>query len=534
VEASGDMRLSAGTLVGSCFIEMELARGAFAVVYRARHKFLGTTRAIKVLLPKWSGDADVVARFRQEASLLEGLVHPNIVRIFSAGEFETGSGTGFYLELEYVPSSLDKYLGAKNKPPFISTEELLKFSRQACEALMFIHGRKTIHRDIKPENLLLTSDNQLKLTDLGIAKILGAVPSFTIAGSPGFAAPEQLVQTDVPVDEKADIYGLGATIYFMLFKKTLAEQPLSQAPAGVADKELLQIIKTATAEYPKSRFSSAGEFLKALLALECQSAAGAEAPAVGASSGADSDMDEDFAKFKRDLAGEPDVPGISALWECARDLWATIKPLINNTVCLCKVWGPKGWLLLKTGFCAIVAKVQLIQSNSAVRPPVVVQTYNAPNNFGQKHSKLIWLMVAGVLVVSVAAFTVHKKHMRQQAAADSAFAEFCRQGQVFFQAKQYLRSSEWYERARKVKPADSHLNARIGLAYFYANLPYEAAEAFERAVKAEPQNPEYRVLLGKAYHGLNKTAEAVREWREALRLEPGNTECKALLKKADM
>gem|GEM_PF-6049051 len=530
-------QIAPGAVIGNCVVSRELARGAFGIIYLARHKFLGTARAVKVLLPKWSRDGEIVGRFRTEAALLESLVHPNIVRIYGAGEFETGAGPGFYLELEYVSGSLAARLDAMSAPPFLPQEELLQLARQACEALIYIHGRRIIHRDIKPENILLTEDSRVKLTDLGIAKVLGAIPTFTIAGSPGFAAPEQLVDSGTPVDEKADIYGLGATMHYMLFRKSLTEMPVSRIPRELIKpgmEDLLQVIKTATAEYPKERFASAGEFLEALNCLRSSAGAPAAPDAAATPAVSRPDIYAGVAGYVRLVRHEP-LQALAQAASGAGEMSRKAAPHLKTAGGLCWRGFLKLCALIKAAVLWTAGRIKEARARSAAQNAAAPQTaqpaFSAPAAPG-KPLRRGWI-AAAVLVVAavVCGMLIHRGSARRQTEFETQFSTYSRKGQECFQNRKYLLAAEWYEKARGMKPADAHLNARLGMSYLYANLPYEAVEAFKRAADAEPAAAQYRVMLGKAYMGLNRPGDAEREWRQALRADPANTESKALIRK---
>jgi serine/threonine protein kinase len=189
----------------------ELGRGAMGVVYRAKDPVIGRDVAVKTirLVEAATGltRAELVSRFQTEARAAGLLTHPNIVVIYDAGE-EDGQ---FYITMELVEgSSLQALLDQGQSFPL---PRVLRLMEQACSALEFAHLRLVVHRDIKPANLMLTQDDQLKITDFGTAKILqmGATMTATVIGTPSYMSPEQIKGS--PVDGRSDIFALGVILY---------------------------------------------------------------------------------------------------------------------------------------------------------------------------------------------------------------------------------------------------------------------------------------------------------------------------------
>ena len=144
----------------------ELGRGAWGVVVAARHRDLDRDVAIKQLPRAFGADPDVRARFRREAQLLAALAHPHVVQIHDFVEHE-----GLCL---LVMERLDGgTLTSRFAEQGMRREESVAATLAACEALQRAHDRGVLHRDVKPDNLMFTGDGTLKVTDFGIAKVLG-------------------------------------------------------------------------------------------------------------------------------------------------------------------------------------------------------------------------------------------------------------------------------------------------------------------------------------------------------------------------
>jgi len=192
-------------------IERELGRGGMGIVYLARDTVLDRAVAFKELPPDLMGDPHMVERFRQEARVLARLSHPYIIQIFDLVE---GSGR-LWMAMEYVNGgSLDERLEQKK---CLAVPEVIRFGIQMAEALAHAHRQGIIHRDFKPANVLINRENNAKVGDFGIAKLMQG-PKLTqtgaVLGSPSYMSPEQA--TGEQADAQSDVYSFGVTLYEML------------------------------------------------------------------------------------------------------------------------------------------------------------------------------------------------------------------------------------------------------------------------------------------------------------------------------
>ncbi len=206
-----------------------VGRGGMGTVYRAKDTQDGQTVAVKVLHESRLSDPKILARFRQEAHILEALDHPNIAAYFGHGDEEVvDPGTGqtirvVYLALEWVSG---RDLGETLKTREFSLTEALDLTRQVLFALENAHRIGIIHRDLNPANLRITPQFQVKLLDFGLAKVVeeaslasSKAKSFnttrgSVLGTASYLAPEQL--TSSPVDARTDLFGLGILLYRMV------------------------------------------------------------------------------------------------------------------------------------------------------------------------------------------------------------------------------------------------------------------------------------------------------------------------------
>ncbi|MBI5096023.1 MAG: serine/threonine protein kinase [Candidatus Hydrogenedentes bacterium] len=214
-----------------------LGRGGMGVVYKARHKILQRTVALKVIGAGPYASESELARFRIEAELVAQLHHPHVVEIYDVGQ-QDGCP---YFSLEFLEGG-DLFHKLNRNP--LHPHEAAETTEKIARAIQAAHERGIIHRDLKPSNVLLTRDGQPKVTDFGLAKRINSSVSHTmtgtLVGTPNYMAPEQ-AEGRKGVGPAADIYGLGAILYELLTGRPPfdAESPLeivaqviSQEPAS--------------------------------------------------------------------------------------------------------------------------------------------------------------------------------------------------------------------------------------------------------------------------------------------------------------
>jgi serine/threonine-protein kinase len=210
-------------------IQETLGKGGMGAVFRARQDRLHRDVALKVLSPRLAADSDFVRRFHKEAQAVAALNHPNIVTVYDVGE---ASGTHF-IAMEYMDdSSLEELLAKEGRLPWKRVAKLLL---GAANGLTYAESRQIVHRDIKPSNLMLNSDDQVKISDLGLAQRANDQSGDgRVFGTPHFMAPEQV--RGEATDRRCDIYSLGATGYQLLTGYTPFE--------GVNSREILRAVLT--------------------------------------------------------------------------------------------------------------------------------------------------------------------------------------------------------------------------------------------------------------------------------------------------
>jgi len=192
----------------------KLGAGAMAVVYKAEQLSLNRTVAIKVLPKRFTENPEYVERFYKEGRAAAKLNHNNIVQAFDVGE----AGGYHYFVMEYVEGkTLYSDLSAGKVFP---EDEALGIIIQIAHALDHAHNCGLIHRDVKPKNIIINNEGIVKLADMGLARETTDIEAARTEagkayGTPYYIAPEQ-IRGKIDIDDRADIYGLGATFYHMV------------------------------------------------------------------------------------------------------------------------------------------------------------------------------------------------------------------------------------------------------------------------------------------------------------------------------
>jgi hypothetical protein len=195
--------------LGDFRILREVGRGGMGVVYEAEQISLRRRVALKVLRFGGTPDAEALQRFQREAETVARLHHTNIVPVFAVG---CEQGVHYYAMQFIDGQGLDRVAGREPA----DCPRVAHWGVQAAEALAHAHARGVIHRDIKPSNLLLDVEGVVWLTDFGLARRADEVTltvTGLLVGTPRYMSPEQAAATKRPVDERSDVYSLGATLY---------------------------------------------------------------------------------------------------------------------------------------------------------------------------------------------------------------------------------------------------------------------------------------------------------------------------------
>ncbi|MEV0620263.1 DNA translocase FtsK [Nonomuraea sp. NPDC050404] len=194
-------------LGGRYRLDEKLGAGAMGEVWKGFDLRLGREVAVKVFPNQGDPDPRRVSRFRNEAKICGQLQHPGIVVVHDADE-DNGQ-LFFVMELLEGKDLAKVMLRSLNGLPI---ERTIAIAIRLAEALTAAHAKKVIHRDIKPANIMLLPDDQPKICDFGIARVVDTDRATAQIGTPAYAAPEQ---TDGAPDERSDLYSLGCVLYEM-------------------------------------------------------------------------------------------------------------------------------------------------------------------------------------------------------------------------------------------------------------------------------------------------------------------------------
>ena len=256
----------------------KLGAGAMAIVYRAKQLSLNRTVAIKVLPKRFTENPEYVQRFYKEGQAAAKLNHNNIVQAFDVGE----AGGYHYFVMEYVEGkTLYDDLSAGK---VFGEEEALDIVIQVARALLHAHSVGLIHRDVKPKNIMINAVGVVKLADMGLARETTDIEAAKTEagkayGTPYYIAPEQ-IRGKIDIDERADIYGLGATFYHMVtgrvpfmaddpsdvMRKHLKEELIPPDHINTAlSAGVSEVIEVMMAKKKEDRYNSVQELLEDLL-----------------------------------------------------------------------------------------------------------------------------------------------------------------------------------------------------------------------------------------------------------------------------
>lgn len=266
-------------VLGNYTILDKLGQGGMGMVLKAEHRRMKRVVALKVLSPAVTENPEMTRRFQREVEAAARLDHPNIVTAYDADE---ANGTHF-LVMQFVEGCDLSVIVLSHGP--LPIKHALACTLQAARGLEYAHRQGVIHRDIKPANLLLDLQGCVKILDMGLARLEagGAVQdqltgTGQIMGTVDFMAPEQAMDSKT-ADARADIYSLGATLWYLLTGRVLYEgdtivKKLMGHQNGVipsllgflpdAASELETLFKKMVAKDPQARYQNMSQVIDAL------------------------------------------------------------------------------------------------------------------------------------------------------------------------------------------------------------------------------------------------------------------------------
>jgi len=268
-------------LAGRYKIVAPIGEGGMSRVWRAQDQNTGKSVAVKVLRDEYREDETFVRRFEREALAASKMTHPNIANLLDVGMEEDGTR---YLVIEYVPGkTLKQFIQESGS---IRPETAAQIIMRVLAAVQHAHQNGVIHRDIKPQNILIDREGTVKVADFGIAHLANSQTmnqdTETVMGSVYYFSPEQA--KGAVVDEKSDIYSVGAVFYEMLTGRVpftgdtpvaIAMKHLQELPVppseinGAVSAAMDFVVLHAMEKRPRNRYASAADMLQEVrLALE--------------------------------------------------------------------------------------------------------------------------------------------------------------------------------------------------------------------------------------------------------------------------
>lgn len=265
------------TMVGEFKILRRLGQGGMSDVYLAEQTSLKRNVAVKILKKELLSDPSSIQRFKTEATAAAGLNHPNIVQVYTIGEWKGLH----YMVQEYVPGqNIREYINRHGAP---DCDVALNILRQISAALIRSGQSGIVHRDIKPENILINQKGEIKVADFGLAKLLQNEKDSRLTeagmtmGTPMYMSPEQI--RGLNVDHRSDLYSLGVTAYHILSGETpfKGKEPLAIAMGHLNESaiplehlrpdlplQLCKVIGKLMLKNKEERYQSAAALLKDL------------------------------------------------------------------------------------------------------------------------------------------------------------------------------------------------------------------------------------------------------------------------------
>ncbi|MBQ9408124.1 MAG: protein kinase [Clostridia bacterium] len=253
-----------------------IGTGGMSEVYKAIDEKRGKVVAIKVLKEEYQKNADFIKRFRHEASAAAKVSHPNIVKLYNVGN----DGDLQYLVMEYIEGrTLKQVIEEEGR---LKSERAVRYALKILAALDHAHKNNIIHRDIKPQNILVDADDDIKVTDFGIARLVDSstgtlTDSNSVLGSVHYVSPEQA--NGDPVDAKSDLYSMGVVLYEMLTGTVpfdgdtavaIALKQVNELPRSMRfiyrdiPRSLDEVVMKALEKAPEMRYKTAAEMAKDL------------------------------------------------------------------------------------------------------------------------------------------------------------------------------------------------------------------------------------------------------------------------------
>src|SRR5438128_4743269 len=249
----------------------EIGRGGMGVIYRARQQHSRRIVAVKRIRAHQVNSHETLVRFRREAEAVASLDHPNILPIYEVSESEEGLP---FFSMKYATGGS---LRAAAPPLRTTHRECVRVMAKVARGIAYAHGKGVLHRDLQPGNILLDGNGEPMVSDFGLAKWLDQNSDLTrtleTLGTPGYIAPEQAECAATDLTSAADIYSLGAILFYLLtgrppfvgpnvlfviHQAAVTPAPRLRSLAPSLDRDLETIVARCLDPDPNARYQSAG------------------------------------------------------------------------------------------------------------------------------------------------------------------------------------------------------------------------------------------------------------------------------------
>ncbi|MDG2053579.1 MAG: protein kinase [Phycisphaerales bacterium] len=461
----GQPDLSPGDLVGHFEIEACVGEGGFGLVYRAR-QVSPIKRIVAIKLLKSGVESLVIIRrFELERQALAQLAHPNIARIYEAGQTNHHRP---YVAMEYVDGlPITTYCEQHS----VSLEGRLELFSSVCAAVQHAHERGFIHRDLKPANILVTTEAAApvaKVIDFGIAKAISShepsehTKAGQVVGTLDYMSPEQLLGTEGDIDTRSDVYALGVVLYELL----TADRPFgSESLSEKGHVEAHRIVSSVEPIKPSLRSRQ--------LAL-----------------GKHGDRREAHRLSYRSMRGDLD-------WIVMRCLEKDRQRRYESAL-------------------AIRDEIQRVLNNQPVEAGPPGRIYHA-KKFVRRHRPLVFSSIAIFLMLLAAVIATSVSAVRERAAKAQAQI---RQAEAEQQAAQYQAMAEFMQES--FSHAMPHLGRQYDTTLLRMMLDSSVGRIEERFQQVPLAEAQVRMTFGLVYQSLGQYIEAERHLRAASEIRQAN------------
>jgi tetratricopeptide (TPR) repeat protein/tRNA A-37 threonylcarbamoyl transferase component Bud32 len=505
----------------------KLGRGGMGEVYLAEDTQLGRKVAIKFLPREIATDERAKQRLLREAKTAATLDHPNICAIYEVGQ----DGNQSFIVLQYIEGET---LASKLKRHLPDVREAIAIAAQVADALNQAHARGIIHRDIKPENIMLTTSNQVKVLDFGLAKVLPdssmidvdtasmlSIPGM-VMGTVPYMSPEQV--RGEPLDCRSDIFSFGAVLYELLsgrrpfeakssaevISAILTAEPLpisrsSLSHSGSAEEEL---VRKCLEKDAALRYQTMGDLIPDLQQISHEYESGQFTP-----------------KARRaDVKPETATTGSQRKWSRLRtfEAWSTATVVALAVAAGVYTLSVRGHKPIPA---AIGKSANSVAYDAYMRGMVNVRSENPADN--QAAIKLFEQAVAANPNFAPAyaelsrAYTIKARYVASDAE----------------RKKSYEDAEVAVDKALAIDPnlAEGHFARGLMLWTPYKRFPHaQAIQSYRRAIELNPDFDEAHHQLGFVYLHIGMLDKGQQEIEKALTINPGNTLARYRLGVIDM